>query len=764
MIAGPSLPDDIDFKAVFQNLTEGLVLCDPTGRVVHWNRVALALHQVGDPAEVHRPLDQLLATFRLERVDGGPVPFDEWPMVRALRGEFVRDLKLRIVRSDREWSRVFSYSTSTAPGREGTPPLIVLHVSDVTAFHEAERANAESLLARQALVDVLRLLLSAPQLQREVMGQVFELLAQRLGFVVCAFERNGVVWARGAPEQIPLQLPAGLVAFEPQLLDRRGRRLATLCFGLRAPPTSIQRYLSEALATQLGTIMEREGVEAELAAARAQFSSLSESLQQLVWMASTEGRTDYLASRWESYTGVSIPRLLADGWASVVHPDDLPAARGLWQAKRSSGGPLHTEFRIKRHDGVYRWFSIDAVPLRGASGAVERWFGLNTETEELRETQRSLRDREQRLQLVFDQMSAILWTIDRDFSITSVGGRALATLGVKANELLGRRITEVSPPATERDFSFLERLTRSMEGEVQRYDTRVRENYFHTTLAPLREPDGSIVGVIGLAIDVSEQRRAQVALERLNLELETRVADATAELRAANAELEAFAYAVSHDLRAPLRAMSGFSEAIIEDLGPNAPVNLASSAQRIVKASRTMGELIDALLKLSRVTRGDLQNEVVDVSALSGTLVAGLAAAWPEREVVCHLQPGLQVRADRAMVGVLLQNLLENAWKYTGKTAAPQVWVEAITRQGQRYVCVRDNGAGFDMAYAARLFAPFQRLHRQDEFPGLGVGLATVQRIAHRHGGKVFAEGVPGKGATIGFWLPDDVSSSGERT
>jgi len=236
--------------------------------------------------------------------------------------------------------------------------------------------------------------------------------------------------------------------------------------------------------------------------------------------------------------------------------------------------------------------------------------------------------------------------------------------------------------------------------------------------------------------------------------LERRVEQRTAEVTAANKELEAFAYAVSHDLRAPLRAMSGFCQALKEDYGDSLDENGERYIGHIVSASRNMGELIDGLLILSRTTRGDMDRQTVDITALAEKYFAQRRLIHPEREVTATVEPGLTVYGDPRMLEIVMQNFINNAWKYTGKTEGAQVKVNGVFDGGKMWVCVSDNGAGFDPRYAGQLFEPFHRLHRQDDFPGIGIGLATVQRIVNRHGGQLRADAAPNEGATFCFWLP----------
>lgn len=261
-----------------------------------------------------------------------------------------------------------------------------------------------------------------------------------------------------------------------------------------------------------------------------------------------------------------------------------------------------------------------------------------------------------------------------------------------------------------------------------------------------------------------ERHHARQELQELNQSLEERFHQRTAELRAANQELDAFAYAVSHDLRAPLRALSGFSQALIEDHAAQLPAPARQFLDEITLASRHMGELINGLLRLSRSTRGERRHDAIDLSAQATRLLSQLAQATPERQVAWSVAPGLTAEGDVGMIESVLSNLLDNAWKYTLGTATPVIRVYFEQADDRGWCVVADNGAGFDPKHAARLFQPFQRLHRQDEFPGLGIGLATVHRIVTRHGGLIRATARPGQGATFSFSLPRLHGNQSPRT
>lgn len=292
------------------------------------------------------------------------------------------------------------------------------------------------------------------------------------------------------------------------------------------------------------------------------------------------------------------------------------------------------------------------------------------------------------------------------------------------------------------------RTTRTL----QRQDGEVR--HVQLTFAPVPgDPDRDIARLVQMD-DVTERVRAEEAVRALNRTLEARVAARTRELSEANRELESFAYSVSHDLRAPLRGIEGFSRILSERYGDALDATGRDYLQRVRKATGRMGELIDALLKLSRIGRSGLNVEEVDLSALVEEVVAGLADADPGRRVELRLQPGLRAHADRALLHTLLDNLLGNAWKFTRLTADPWIEVAGVAdADGRAWFRIADNGAGFAQAYANKLFKPFQRLHSQDEFAGHGIGLASVKRIVERHGGEIVASGAPQAGAEFRFTL-----------
>ncbi|MCU7936271.1 MAG: hypothetical protein KZQ99_15585 [Candidatus Thiodiazotropha sp. (ex Dulcina madagascariensis)] len=252
----------------------------------------------------------------------------------------------------------------------------------------------------------------------------------------------------------------------------------------------------------------------------------------------------------------------------------------------------------------------------------------------------------------------------------------------------------------------------------------------------------------------SNLEASRMRLDEYNRSLEQKVEERTCELERSNKELEAFNYSVSHDLRAPLRSIDGFSQALIEDYQDRLDETGHDYLNRVRTATKQMGVLIDDMLRLSRLSRQAMSIGEVNLSELATQILTELWERDPDRLVECRIEPGLYARGDAHLLGVVLDNLIANAWKYTSRREQAKIEIGRTEQHGQPVFFVRDNGAGFDMKYADKLFSAFQRLHKSSEFEGTGIGLATVARILHRHGGSIWAESSVDKGAIFYFELP----------
>jgi light-regulated signal transduction histidine kinase (bacteriophytochrome) len=269
----------------------------------------------------------------------------------------------------------------------------------------------------------------------------------------------------------------------------------------------------------------------------------------------------------------------------------------------------------------------------------------------------------------------------------------------------------------------------------------------------LRNERGEVDSLILVVQDITERKQAEDEIRALNRELDQRVRERTAELEASNRELESFAYSVSHDLRAPLRAIDGFSQALLEDCCDHLDARGRDYLDRVSAAARRMARLIDDLLEISRVTRKNMRRQRVNLTTLAREIEGQLRADRPERDVTFVIPEGLEVVGDPMLLRLALENLFNNAFKFTANRPRALIEFGAQEQNGKTTYFISDDGVGFDMAYADKLFVPFQRLHNRSQFPGTGIGLATVQRIVHRHGGRVWGEGRVDRGATFYFTL-----------
>lgn len=422
--------------------------------------------------------------------------------------------------------------------------------------------------------------------------------------------------------------------------------------------------------------------------------------------------------------------------------------------------PPVNSFAIAASHDVFQW------SLLLVNGLVVSLIGEAMHRSRLREQARwrqldtahlSLRQSEERLGLFIEHAPAALAMFDREMRYLAASRRWRDDYGLGEAALIGQSHYHIFPELGD-EWKAVHQ--RGMAGEVIRCDedrfvrADGRVQWLRWEMHPWHAAGGSVGGIVIFSEDITRFKQAEEEILRLNADLERRVVERTAELSAANRELDSFAYAVSHDLRAPLRAMNGFSQALIEDFGDTLQGEARLYLDQIILGSRKMGELIDGLLTLSRCTRGQLRRQEVDLSTMAAQLLAEMAREEPDRRVRWQIEPAIVAWVDRTMLEVALRNLLANAWKYTARREEANIRMYTEEAANRLRVCIADNGAGFEPAHADKLFQPFQRLHRQEEFPGIGIGLATVQRIVHRHGGDLTATGAKEQGAVFCFSLP----------
>lgn len=366
-----------------------------------------------------------------------------------------------------------------------------------------------------------------------------------------------------------------------------------------------------------------------------------------------------------------------------------------------------------------------------------------------------LGEREAQYRQIVETAQEGIWSVGADNKTRFVNPCMAAMLGYTFDEMLEMPVSQILDTDSAADV--MTDVNRPA-GSVYQQEVKLRRKdgsmiWGLLSADHLLETDGQGEGFLAMVVDITDRKHDEEEIRQLNAELEERVAERTAQLSIVNRELEAFSYSVSHDLRAPLRALDGFSQALIEDHAERLDGQALNFLERIRAASQRMGQLIDDLLQLSRLSRAEMRHDAVDLSELAQQIAAELVEQEPERQIEIRLAAGLTARGDERLLRVALSNLINNAWKYTRKQPTPCVEFGATEHNGKQAYFVRDNGAGFDMTYANRLFGAFQRLHSSSEFEGTGIGLATVQRIIHRHGGEIWAEAAVDNGATFYFTL-----------
>ena len=426
--------------------------------------------------------------------------------------------------------------------------------------------------------------------------------------------------------------------------------------------------------------------------------------------------------------------------AYVAAPRTRPMGAGVELAGRRKDG---SEFPVE----------ISLAPMPTDEGLLV--VSTVRDVTERKQAQEVVRASEMKFRRLLELAPDAIILVDAEGRMVLVNSEAHRMFGYAEDEMVGQSVDGLVPDGVrpghgaQRASYMAAPRTRPMGAGLSLAGRRKDGTEFpvEISLAPMPGPDGLLV--MSAIRDVTDRKSSEAQIRALNEDLERRVV----ELAAVNRELEAFSYSVSHDLRAPLRSIDGFSQALLDEYGDALSGPGADYLRRVRAATQRMGELIDDLLNLARVTRREMRREPVDLSALAQATLGQLQKAEPARTVEVAVRPGLVAWGDPHLLRLVLENLLGNAWKFTSHQPAARIEFGMERRADTVVYYVRDNGVGFDMAYSEKLFGAFQRLHAMTEFPGTGIGLATVQRIINRHGGRVWAEAAVGRGATFYFTL-----------
>ena len=509
-------------------------------------------------------------------------------------------------------------------------------------------------------------------------------------------------------------------------------------------------------------ITARKQAEAALQESETAFRTLADEVPQIVWMCAPDGLNVYFNQRWVDFTGLSLADSYGGGWNTPFHADDRQPAWNAWNHAIETGETYRIESRLRAADGSYRWFLMRGVPLRDAAGQIVKWFGTCTDIDDMKRAEETLREVNEELRRASAYNRSLveaspdpLLTTAQDGKITDVNHAAEKATGLTRQALIG---TDISDYFTDRAKAraayqrvFKEGATLDCELEIRHRDGFATPVLYNAS--PYRNEAGELAGVFAAARDVTDRKRVEDEIKELNASLEGHVAERTAELLAVNQELAAFNYSVAHDLRAPLRHIDAYSKILLEDCGAGRCGDGRQCVDRIRAGAHRMGRMVDELLELSHISRGELSRKLTGLRSLVADAIEELQPEVRDREIEWRIGELPFVDCDAALIHQVFANLLDNAVKFTRDRKPAVIEVGQAPGDGQKVLFVRDNGVGFSMKYADKLFGVFQRLHRREDFEGTGVGLATVQRIVHKHGGRIWAAAELEKGATFYFTL-----------
>lgn len=553
--------------------------------------------------------------------------------------------------------------------------------------------------------------------------------------------------------------------------------------------------LLQEIADRTWSAIERINVQRQLEANEAKYRTLVEELPQLAWTCRADGYRDYVSPQWVAYTGRGESEGFGSGWLESVHPDDRALTATLWDASVRDASAFITRFRLRRYDGAYNYFKVQARPVFDAEGILIKWVGTSTNIQDMLAAQESLERKSRRQQYLGEaaykithakSIKEILQLATTEARLTFEARAVLIRLHDDEGELAhwagslddGRFVESTVEAKLD-----IDRIASASNGfepfEVELADESLREKLVSLGLggvlapgarsawiAPLVSTEGDRLGTLlvcpnpneefgseeaALFVQYAQITIAAISNSRLTSSLEARVTDRTAQLLQKVEELEGFSFIVSHDLRAPLRSIVGNAKLVLMDEGDRVSSDGKEMLKRLANAALTMSQLVDDLLEYARLGVKRPVVESVHVADLADSMVEEVLRDYAGAQITVSVPREVRLDCDPRLMGLVLRNLLDNACKYVAPGVVPVV--EVGMKSGAFFV--RDRGIGLEMKDVDKLFKPFSRLHGKSEYPGTGIGLANVRRILEQHGGRVWVESLIGQGTTFRFSLPD---------
>jgi PAS domain S-box-containing protein len=502
-------------------------------------------------------------------------------------------------------------------------------------------------------------------------------------------------------------------------------------------------------------ITARKKVEASLKENEERFRTLANVVPQVVWTNNAEGKADYFNERWYEYTGLSYEASVGLGWEAVVHPDDAPASKEKWQKALQAGEIFDTEYRLRRHDGVYCWFIGRNVPLKDASGGVTSWFGTATDVEGLKKAQEDLSQSEERLRITMESST--------DYAIIAMDTeRRIERWSSGAAEIFGYTEAEVLGQSADLVFTEEDRAAGAPQAEMEtaRDTGRAADERWHErkdgsrffasgVLRPIRNEELS--GYVKVLRDTTQQQLFTQELHRL-------VEERTRELQRSNEDLRQFAHVASHDLKEPVRKIQTFNNRILDEYAEALPPKVKTYAEKISTSANRMIQMIEGVLRYSKLGHAEGVWEAVDLGEIIGQITTDLELLIQQKEAVIEAAQLPTLKANPTLLYQLFYNLILNSLKFSKADEPSRITISSeTTRQDERdlvRISLSDNGIGFEAEFAQDIFKTFTRLHPVEDYEGTGLGLALCKKIVEWHGGQISASGQPNKGATFTILLP----------
>jgi PAS domain S-box-containing protein len=524
-----------------------------------------------------------------------------------------------------------------------------------------------------------------------------------------------------------------------------------------------------AIASQVGLAIrnaqlyeDQNKANSDLLGSEEKFRQVAENIGEVFWLRSADNsKMLYINPAYEMVWGRTVQSLYDNPqtFIDAIYDEDKPAVFAEFE-KYVNGGKFDLKYRIVRPEGDIRWVRAQSFPVLNEDGAVIRHTGIAVDITELKQAEEKVVSTNKMLELVMNNIPQFIFWKDRNSVYLGCNKNQAKVAGLNSpEEIVGK--TDFDLPWKKEEAELFrecdQRVMNSGVGEYhiieQQFQSDGKQAWVDTNKVPLFDLKGNVIGILGTYEDITARKQAEEEIRTLNAKLEERVRERTAQLEVANRELDAFTHSASHDLRGPLNRISGFSEALLEDHSAQLDRQGKDYLQRISNSSQQMGELIDDLLKLSRFSQQQISHEPIEISVLVNIYLKELQSSNPARQVETLITPGLVVEGDTALLRIALENLLNNAWKFSAGKNPARIEFGNEVQRGKEVFYIRDNGTGFDMKHAEKLFAAFQRLHDAKTYPGTGIGLSIVSRIIKRHGGEIWAEGEEGKGACFYFTL-----------